>query len=67
MTVIILAYLGGVLLVGLVGGAGVYHALKFGYPGDKTRLAVVLYLTVAAVVVIASLIALGSTDLQEVA
>lgn len=67
MTVIALAYLGGVLLVGVVGGAGIYHALKFGYPGDKTRLAVVLYLTVMAVILVASVIALGSIDLEEVA
>lgn len=67
MTVIALAYLGGVLLVGLVGGAGIYHALKFGYPGDRTRLAVVLYVTLVITIVVATVIALGSVDLEAVA
>lgn len=66
MTVIVLAYLGFLLLLSLLGGAGIYHALKFGYPGDKTKVAVLLYLVTVLIVIIASFVVLGTVDPEAV-
>ena len=65
MTVLLIIY--GIFLLGILGfgGAGVYHANKFGFPGDRTRLAVLLYVVATVTLVVASFILLGQADTSE--
>lgn len=53
-----------VFLLGAIifGGSAVYHARRFGLPGDKTSAATLLYLVAITVIIIGSVILIGSTD-----
>lgn len=66
MIILLIAY--GVFLLGLAafGGSAVYHALRFGFPGDRTRPVVFVYLATVAILVIGSFIVIGTVDFTEV-
>ena len=62
MIILLIAY--GVFLLGLAafGGSAVYHALRFGFPGDRSKPAVVVYLVTVAIVVVTSFIIIGTAN-----
>lgn len=62
MGIVVIAYLIALLLVLIAGGAGIYHGLKFGLPGDRTRLGIFAYLIAVAVIIVASFIVIGSVS-----
>ena len=66
MQIILIGYGIFLILLALFGGAAVFHARKFGFPGDKTGLATLLYLVTVAVIVVMSFLAIGSVDFEEV-
>lgn len=65
MIILLIAY--GLFLLGLAafGGSAVYHALRFGFPGDKTRPAVFIYLAVMAVLIVASFVVIGTANFSQ--
>ncbi len=62
MTILIIAYAVFLLCLAVFGASAVYHAVRFGFPGDRTRLGVGLYLLLSVVILVASLIILGGAD-----
>ena len=65
MIILLIVY--GVFLLGLAtfGGSAVYHALRFGFPGDKTKPAVFIYLALVMIIVVASFVLIGTADFAE--
>jgi len=60
MGTILLIYGGLSLVIAGFGVAALYHAKKFGYPGDKTGIASLLYLILFGAIFIGGLIYLSS-------
>jgi uncharacterized membrane protein YidH (DUF202 family) len=62
MIILLIVY--GVFLLGLAifGSSAVYHALRFGFPGDNTKPAVFIYLALVTIIVVASFILIGTVD-----
>lgn len=60
MTTLLLIYGGLSLLIAGFGVAALYHAKKFGSPGDKSGLASLLYLVTFGTIFIGVLVYLGS-------
>jgi hypothetical protein len=67
MGTIVIIYLVVLLIVLLAGGAGIYHGIKFGLPGDRSRLGIIAYISAVLVIIIASFIVLGSLNALEAA
>ncbi|MSU75970.1 hypothetical protein EXS54_00620 [Patescibacteria group bacterium] len=57
----------GIFLVFLaaVGIAAIGHAVKFGFPGDKTRAAMGLYVVIVFAILIVSLVLILGADFSE--
>lgn len=62
MSILIVAYLVFLLAIAVFGAAALYHAYKFGFPGDKSRLGAFVYIVVMVALLIASFVLIGSTD-----
>lgn len=62
MGILIIAYFVFLVGVGIFGVAAVYHAAQFGFPGDKTRLATILYLVTVVTILVVSFVLIGTTD-----
>lgn len=59
MATVIISYLLYLLVIAGLAVAGIYHARKFGFPGDKTTLATGIYLFAVLVIVIGTFVTLG--------
>lgn len=66
MTYGVLIYAGLIVIIGGFGAAAIYHAFKFGYKGDQTRLGVGIYLAVFGLLLIASFLLLVTSPGSEV-
>lgn len=47
--------------------AGVYHLWRFGYVGDLTKPIIILYVSIAALIIIVSLILIATRDWETTA
>lgn len=66
MSILLIFYGIFLLVLAAVAIAAVYHALKFGFPGDKTRLAAGVYLMSVFAILIISFVLILSADFSEV-
>lgn len=62
MSLLLIAYIVFLFGYATVAASALYHAYKFGYPGDKTRLAASIYISVITLTLIGSFILIGTTD-----
>lgn len=59
MITVVISYLIYLAIVGAIGIAGIYHARRFGFPGDKTQVASGLYVFTVIAIVIGTFVTLG--------
>lgn len=64
MTGVIIAYLICLLLIGAFGIAGIYHARRFGFAGDKTTVAAGMYIVAFLAIVVLTFLTLGQVSLS---
>jgi hypothetical protein len=62
MATVIISYLAYLVIIAGFALAGVYHARKFGFPGDKTMIATGVYLFAVLVIVIGTFVTLGGIE-----
>lgn len=62
MIILLIAYVVFLLMLSVFAGSAVYHALRFGFPGDRTRPAVFVYLTVMVLLIVVSFAVLGTAN-----
>ncbi len=63
MAIIIISYLLYALILTGFAVAAIYHARRFGFPGDHTALATGTYLTVVVLIIATTVIALGGAGI----
>lgn len=66
MSIILIGYGLFLLVLAGVAVAAVYHALNFGFPGDRTRLAAGIYVITCFAILIVSLVLIVGADFSEV-
>lgn len=59
---LLLVYLVGLLVIGAVGGAGLYHARKYRYKGDATHFWTAVYLVSMTIILVVSIAMIIGTD-----
>ncbi|HEY8108788.1 MAG TPA: hypothetical protein VIF43_02155 [Patescibacteria group bacterium] len=64
MATVIISYLVYLLAIAGFAVAGIYHARKFGFPGDKTTLASGIYLFALIVIIIGTFVTLGGVQVS---
>jgi hypothetical protein len=62
MNVLILVYIVIALLAAIFGAAAVFHTFKYSYEGDWAKLGAFVYVALFALIVIASIVLIGTTD-----
>ncbi|MEX1113528.1 MAG: hypothetical protein WD846_03180 [Patescibacteria group bacterium] len=63
MAIIIISYLLYALVLAGFAVAAIYHARRFGFPGDRTALATGTYLTVVVLIIATTVIAIGGAGI----
>lgn len=66
MSLLLIIYGVFLLILAGVGIAAIFHAVKFGFPGDRTRLATGLYVVTVIAILITSLVLIVGADFSEV-
>ncbi len=67
MTTIIIAYLLYLLVIGGFAVAAIYHARRFGFPGDRTTLATGTYLLAVVVIIAFTFVVLAGLEVTGIA
>lgn len=65
MGFLIIGYIVFLVVLAVVGIAAIGHALKFGFPGDKTKLATLLYIVICATILVFSFVLILGADFSE--
>ncbi len=65
MTITIISYLAYVLILAGFAIAAIYHARRFGFPGDRTALATGVYLVATVAIIVTTVIAIGGVEIGD--
>ena len=62
MIIVVVAYLVFLLLYLIFSVAAVYHLWRFGYVGDLTKTAIIIYVLLSAIVIAISLVSISTVN-----